>query len=182
MTKFRSRLEARWAIVFDLHALMWCYEPEGMALDSGNYRPDFYLPELRTYVEVKPTETSIYHTHAEEIIDEGYEFLLLDSPNLEPKDYQLLMPSEDGANRDLTSVCWSCSEKYLRYENGGGEKRFFVACANNCHSDYLAIARGFQFHLDGLATFDQVMSYKKALRVRDSYSVMNKKAKCWEPS
>jgi hypothetical protein len=30
------------------------YEPEGYHLPSGDYPPDFYLPELQTFVEVKP--------------------------------------------------------------------------------------------------------------------------------
>jgi hypothetical protein len=51
---FRSRLEARWAIFFDTARIRWLYEPEGYNLPSGNYLPDFQLPELRTWIEVKP--------------------------------------------------------------------------------------------------------------------------------
>lgn len=55
--QFRSRLEARWAIFFDLMNIEWEYEPEGYMLeDLGPYLPDFYLPNIRggTFVEIKP--------------------------------------------------------------------------------------------------------------------------------
>lgn len=39
--RFRSRLEARWAVFFDSLGLQWDYEPEGFELDAGRYLPDF---------------------------------------------------------------------------------------------------------------------------------------------
>lgn len=52
--KFRSRLEARWAVFFDAAGIEYQYEPEGIETSDGEkYLPDFYLPELETYVEVK---------------------------------------------------------------------------------------------------------------------------------
>lgn len=51
---FRSRLEARWAVFFDALGVKWEYEIEGFELDDGRrYLPDFWLPDLRTWVEVK---------------------------------------------------------------------------------------------------------------------------------
>ncbi len=42
--KFRSRLEARWAVFFDTAGVEWEYEPEGFELPSGlRYLPDFRL-------------------------------------------------------------------------------------------------------------------------------------------
>lgn len=52
--RFRSRLEARWAVFFDAADIKYEYEPEGFKLPSGGYLPDFYLPELQVYVEIKP--------------------------------------------------------------------------------------------------------------------------------
>lgn len=40
--KFRSRLEARWAVFFDAIEIPYEYEPEGYELKSGWYLPDFY--------------------------------------------------------------------------------------------------------------------------------------------
>jgi len=51
---FRSRLEARWAVFFDACGIEYEYESEGFRLEDGTrYLPDFYLPELEYYVEVK---------------------------------------------------------------------------------------------------------------------------------
>jgi hypothetical protein len=50
---FRSRLEAKWAVMFDLLGWNWTYEP----LDFSGWIPDFGLECLEgstVYVEVKP--------------------------------------------------------------------------------------------------------------------------------
>lgn len=54
--RFRSRLEARWAVFFDTLGVKYEYEPEGFDLGNGvYYLPDFYLPEVNggTWIEVK---------------------------------------------------------------------------------------------------------------------------------
>ena len=52
--RFRSTLEADWAYNLDRLGIVWQYEPEGVQLPSGTYyRPDFYLPEITTWLEVK---------------------------------------------------------------------------------------------------------------------------------
>ncbi len=52
---FRSRLEARWAVFFDVFGLQYYYEHEGYVLSNGvRYLPDFYLPELDCHIEIKP--------------------------------------------------------------------------------------------------------------------------------
>src|ERR1039458_6510910 len=51
---FRSRLEARWAAMFDLLGWSWTYEP----FDANGYIPDFVLHGDRpVLVEVKPELT-----------------------------------------------------------------------------------------------------------------------------
>lgn len=40
---FRSRIEARWAVLFDELGILWEYEPQGFDLPSGPYLPDFRL-------------------------------------------------------------------------------------------------------------------------------------------
>jgi hypothetical protein len=45
--RFRSRLEARWAVFFDAMGLKYEYELEGYRLPSGvGYLPDFVLTDL----------------------------------------------------------------------------------------------------------------------------------------
>ena len=52
--RFRSRLEARWAVFFDAAGIKWEYEPEGFVMSDGTkYLPDFYLPESKTFFECK---------------------------------------------------------------------------------------------------------------------------------
>lgn len=65
-TLFRSRLEARWAVFFDELDIDWQFEPEGFVVGCDDeipeasaarrYLPDFYLPDLGTWVEVKGDE------------------------------------------------------------------------------------------------------------------------------
>lgn len=57
--RFRSRLEARWAVFFDAMRIRWEYEPQGYVItdpwetEARAYLPDFYLPELDIWAEVK---------------------------------------------------------------------------------------------------------------------------------
>ncbi len=52
--RFRSRLEARWAVYFDAIGLKWQYEPEGFEFKDGTrYLPDFWLPQVKMWAEVK---------------------------------------------------------------------------------------------------------------------------------
>lgn len=60
--RFRSRLEARWAVFLDHMNVEWEYEKEGYELPSGRYLPDFFLPRLNCWLEIKgtvPTELEI---------------------------------------------------------------------------------------------------------------------------
>ena len=57
--RFRSRLEARWAVFFDCMGIEFDYEPEGFEFDGTRYLPDFYLPEFGVYVEIKPNDRSV---------------------------------------------------------------------------------------------------------------------------
>ncbi|PEP96673.1 hypothetical protein [Bacillus toyonensis] len=60
--RFRSRLEARWAVFFDALGIKWEYEKEGYDLGGlGYYLPDFFLKNIGLrddnhglWVEIKP--------------------------------------------------------------------------------------------------------------------------------
>ena len=56
--RFRSRLEARWAIFLNRLKITYHYEFEGFHLPSGDYLPDFYCPNivsaLGAFIEIKP--------------------------------------------------------------------------------------------------------------------------------
>ena len=65
--RFRSRLEARWAVFFDACGYQWEYEPEGFHLPCGTH----YLPDFKIFgeddnddynvfwIEVKPSEAGL---------------------------------------------------------------------------------------------------------------------------
>lgn len=50
--RFRSRLEARYAVMFDALGLEWEYEPEGFNLGNGIY----YLPDFKVKLSGDTTE------------------------------------------------------------------------------------------------------------------------------
>ena len=52
--RFRSRLEARWAVFFDAIGVRYSYECEGFTYSNERYLPDFYLPEFQCFIEIKP--------------------------------------------------------------------------------------------------------------------------------
>lgn len=51
--RFRSRLEARWAVFFDALGIRYEYEKEGYDLSGTWYLPDFWLSDLECWVEIK---------------------------------------------------------------------------------------------------------------------------------
>lgn len=51
--KFRSRLEARWAVFFDSLGVKWEYEKEGYEVKGEWYLPDFWLPDDQFFIEIK---------------------------------------------------------------------------------------------------------------------------------
>lgn len=52
--RFRSRTEARWAVLLDALRVEWEYEKEGYHLgDAGMYLPDFWLVQQQRWLEIK---------------------------------------------------------------------------------------------------------------------------------
>jgi len=58
--RFRSRLEARWAIFFDMIGLKYEYEMEGYDMQGIRYLPDFYIPYFDRWLEIKGKPLSDY--------------------------------------------------------------------------------------------------------------------------
>jgi len=55
--RFRSRLEARWAVFLTEAGFTWEYEPEGAELDAGRYLCDFRVTGpngVQVWLEIKP--------------------------------------------------------------------------------------------------------------------------------
>lgn len=77
--RFRSRLEARWAVFLDTAKLDWEYEIEGYKLSNGIwYLPDFWLPTFLggVYIEVKPSTRSDVSKPRQFVLDSGKPMIL----------------------------------------------------------------------------------------------------------
>jgi hypothetical protein len=119
--RFRSRLEARWAVFFDALGLEWEYEPEGFNLgDAGLYLPDFFLPNLGagTWVEVKPNAFGLDEDKAKYqalVAGTGKELLFANGIP-EHRSYLIMVPPSDGYPQMGNTPWWSecCfNAKYL---------------------------------------------------------------------
>lgn len=72
--RFRSRLEARYAVMLDTLGVQWIYEEEGYELGSaGRYLPDFTIPASeKIWIEIKPSfPTLIEFDKARELARQG---------------------------------------------------------------------------------------------------------------
>lgn len=57
---YNSKTEAQWAVFFDCLGIEYIYEPRCAEVETGcrvvRHKPDFLLPELSKYVEIKPSK------------------------------------------------------------------------------------------------------------------------------
>ena len=128
-TKFRSRLEARWAIFFDRCGIKWEYEPEGYLLEDGTcYLPDFLIHGLvgrvkgDLFVEVKgkltPEDSDKIESFLcwEEIQAEGYTYR-------KPKRPLLVLGNifASGYESYFDRVCDACDYPFFTHETLDGD-------------------------------------------------------------
>lgn len=163
---FRSRLEARWAIFMDTLGVKYQYEPEVFDLDDNlYYLPDFYLPELDVYIEIKPVyptkeeeikasrlatvtgkDVYIFYGQPENPDNTGEESAFIFSPNLENK---------DGGwhdNRHWWCECELCHKVGIEYE-GRGDR---IKCGCFKKGD-----KGYNFNSDRLiSAYNKAKSYR----------------------
>src|SRR5258706_5967791 len=100
--RFRSRLEARWAVFFDTLGIRYEYEKEGYDLDGVWYLPDFWLPDLGYWIEIKGQEpTEEEHAKALALAEASNTEVYLFAGSIE-------IPDHD-------------DEKMLAYQHGGSE-------------------------------------------------------------
>lgn len=55
---YHTRSEAKWACVLSELGVPFYYEPSTYRLASGLYLPDFWLPTLDAYLEIKPKDVA----------------------------------------------------------------------------------------------------------------------------
>ena len=139
--RFRSRLEARWAVFFDALGIEWQYEPEGYELPSGRYLPDFYLPTVREglWVEIKPEPPTLLEQakirELSEATGTAVTFRVWEPiKNIELNDFDVNFIFHDA--RDFWDggfqfcVCWECGKVGFEFE-GRGDR----VCGHGGHDD-----------------------------------------------
>jgi hypothetical protein len=105
--RFRSRLEARWAVFFDALGLQWDYEPEGFTLPSGTkYLPDFRVvgAGITHWYEVKPSnqaQDAKLSEFASSVDDAGHVTLLAGDP-IDALPGKMICPRCGGINHSIT--------------------------------------------------------------------------------
>lgn len=96
--KFRSRLEARWAVFFAALGIPFEYEPEGFDIDGQRYLPDFYLPNQLTWVEIKPRrQEKSYEKEFKllrSICNKSFGLFIAGSPGISKEDYFVTVACE----------------------------------------------------------------------------------------
>ena len=131
--RFRSRLEARWAVFLDNLKIKWEYESEGFELSDGRrYLPDFYILNFSGgfYMEVKPSDFDFASIEAQIIKD----FIIQKNTNLlmaiGPPDcsvYKMFEPAQDPINDSIIVVDGLYEWKvYFCDEYLVDEHRFFL--------------------------------------------------------
>jgi hypothetical protein len=110
--RFRSRLEARWAVFFDRIGHEWEYEPEGFELPSGRYLPDFRIKDFDVYVEIKPKEPEAREMALQrDMYDAGADLLILWGSDPADIFSQWKWPDHNGHPRDPRKWIWPTEGK-----------------------------------------------------------------------
>lgn len=135
--RFRSRLEARYAMLFDAFNLDWRYEHEGFDLKSGYYVPDFWLPDLKTWVEIKPPINREYEREEQRwievttacrdlAVESGYRVLLFANdfgawlPQCkEDESMSCFFPNGDDDHGYFPCFCYECGRLGFEWQGRG---------------------------------------------------------------
>lgn len=108
--RFRSRLEARWAVYFDAIGIEWEYETEGFEWPDGlRYLPDFWLPQVSMWAEAKPMQFTDNELEKVKrlVIGTGFACVLLEGFP-EPKAYDVTSPSWIESDKEIHARAWNC--------------------------------------------------------------------------
>jgi hypothetical protein len=92
---FRSRTEARWAVFFKAATIRYEYEKEGFNFSGRWYLPDFWLPEMGLWFEVKGDQpTAEEQALCRELSIQSRHGVLLAVGAPEPQENVIWFPSE----------------------------------------------------------------------------------------
>jgi hypothetical protein len=168
--RFRSRLEARWAVFFDTLGIRWEYEKEGYNLgEVGLYLPDFWLPNVGhrgtrihgVWLEIKgqaPTSIEDQKCFALTRMTGSPTFLFVGMPgdddNNNEGGYEYVYSSEDGGGWDSGMCfmrCYNDRCKHIKIEFYEGSYMVCPKCDSQCDDEHpqvqaaISAARGARF-------------------------------------
>jgi len=128
--RFRSRLEARWAVYLDAIGWEWDYEPEGFEFEDGTrYLPDFRVNcDEPFWIEVKAKPLTPDEKHKAKLLARGTGMpvlLAVGVPDAEQVTYGMGLVhchEDELIEHGSGSICSYCKHKWNRigfYMDGG---------------------------------------------------------------
>ncbi len=124
--RYRSRLEARWAMFFYKMNIEALFEYEGFQLENGVcYLPDFWLPRVQMWAEVKPIEPTEEEYMKARLLTKltGYPTLLLAS-RPDYRQYKIIFWQKD-VGEFLTGL-YASLDIYVQPRRYWREKRLWI--------------------------------------------------------
>jgi hypothetical protein len=129
--RFRSRLEARWAVFMDTLGVRYEYEPEGFHFEEGvNYLPDFWIPSLSLWIEIKPTIPDDSERRKVQLLSMAQEYpvyLFYQTFDYLPPEAWVWYPGGGWDEHQQWCQCPHCLSIGIHFQ--GSTER---ACKNNC--------------------------------------------------
>ena len=162
-SRFRSRLEARWAVFFNWLKIRYVYEPQGYELSDGTkYLPDFYLPDSDTFFEVKGVLTGEDEKKIQRFREDinkpvviGFDDMKFDATDKWEHNYDFA-----GRDSSVLARCKVCGKPYFMGINGSFVCRCCGAYDGDGHFTIMGWGNGTS------DDWDFVNATKKAIRAR----------------
>jgi hypothetical protein len=94
-TKFRSELEARWAVFFTVLGISWEYDD--LSNPGPDYKPTFWLPQVNMWADVMPERFASWQKKGIKELTKKTGYLVLRLEGLpQDKPYKALEPESSG--------------------------------------------------------------------------------------
>lgn len=195
--RFRSRLEARWAVFFDAIGIEYEYEKEGYEIKdyfdtkTWYYLPDFYLPETSTWCEVKGTRMNTdylamlcnvvdWESQLPYIENSGWtERGLMILPPIEPHEGSFAFPGlQHSKGVKVSRMCFT--RNGIQCVDGGIGWCDASWGINECGKELEHILDTYFCYKDMMMEEDSIVkeAYEKALTARFEHGEMPTKTKC----